>query len=141
MLLERWNGSTARFMTDPKLLEVLRELKLLMDMSFHYPLNLVWSTCNPSGFLWMMIFSNTPMSSSPFLTFGMLSVLDHGITPAVLEEIHQEADDCLHTDSSLMNLGIFTSEWYSTWMCWDSSLQRLGNILFMCISIRPSLLR
>ena len=32
MLLDKWNGSTARLMTDPRLLEVPKELKLLMDM-------------------------------------------------------------------------------------------------------------
>ena len=32
MLLDKWNGSTARLMTDPTLLEVPKELKLLMDM-------------------------------------------------------------------------------------------------------------
>ena len=41
MLLDRWNGSTARLMADPRLLEVLRELKPLMDMLSHSPLNLV----------------------------------------------------------------------------------------------------
>ena len=41
MLLDRWNDSTARLMTDPRLLEVLRELKTLMDMFSHSPFNLV----------------------------------------------------------------------------------------------------
>ena len=31
MLLDKWNGSTARLMTDPKLLEVPKELNPLMD--------------------------------------------------------------------------------------------------------------
>ena len=59
----RWNCSTARLMTDPKLLEVLRELKPLMDMGFYFALNLVWFTCTPSGLLLMMIFSNIPTST------------------------------------------------------------------------------
>ena len=42
------------------------------------------------------------------------SILDHGITPALLVEIHPEADDSLK--DCLMNLGILTSAWYSTWM-------------------------
>ena len=42
MLVDRWNSLTAKLMTDPRLLEVLRELKLLMDMCFHFPLNLVY---------------------------------------------------------------------------------------------------
>ena len=33
------------------------------------------------------------------------SGLSHGITPALLEETHQEADDSLLTDLCLMNLG------------------------------------
>ena len=41
MLLDRWNDSTPRLMTDPRLLEVLRELKTLMDMFSHSPFNLV----------------------------------------------------------------------------------------------------
>ena len=32
MLLDKWKGSTARLMTDPKLLVVPKELKPLMDM-------------------------------------------------------------------------------------------------------------
>ena len=42
MLLDKWNGLTARWITDPKIWEVLRELKLLMDICSHSPLNLVW---------------------------------------------------------------------------------------------------
>ena len=32
MLLDKWNGSTARLMTDPRLLVVPKELKPLVDM-------------------------------------------------------------------------------------------------------------
>ena len=72
MLLSRWNGSTERLMTDPSLLEVLRELKPLMDMFSHSPLILVWFTCTPSECLLMMTFSNTLMVSLHHLTFGIL---------------------------------------------------------------------
>ena len=41
MLLDTWNGSSSRLMTDPRLLEVLRELKPLIDMFSHSQLNLV----------------------------------------------------------------------------------------------------
>ena len=44
------------------------------------------------------------------------SVLDYGTTPALLEEIHQEADDTLLKDSILMNLEIFTNDQSTTWM-------------------------
>ena len=71
-LLDKWNGSTTRLITDPILWEVPRELQTLIDMFPHSTLNLVWFTCTPSGFLLMMIFSNTPMSSSHQLSFGML---------------------------------------------------------------------
>ena len=37
-----------------------RELKLLMDMCFHFPLNLVWIICTPSGSLLMMALSKSP---------------------------------------------------------------------------------
>ena len=60
------------------------------------------------------------------------SVLDHGIPPTILQEIHQEADDSLNL--CLMNLGIFTSEQYSTWMFSGiEALQRLGAY-FSCQS-------
>ena len=32
MLLDKWNGSTAKLMTDPRLLVVNKELKPMMDM-------------------------------------------------------------------------------------------------------------
>ena len=40
MLLDKWNGLTARWMTDPKLWEVPKELKPLMDM--YSPLHRIW---------------------------------------------------------------------------------------------------
>ena len=60
MLLDRLNALTAKLMTDPRL-EVPRELKLLMDIFFHFPFNLVWLTCTPSRSLLMMIFNDIPM--------------------------------------------------------------------------------
>ena len=42
MLLDKWNGLTVRWMmTDPRLWEVPKELKLLMDMCSHFSLNLL----------------------------------------------------------------------------------------------------
>ena len=90
MLLDKWNGSTAKLMTDPRLLKVPRELQHLMDICFHFPLNLAWFVCIPSWFLLMMTFSNIPITSAE--TWDA-SVLDHGIIAALLEEIHQEDDD------------------------------------------------
>ena len=45
------------------------------------------------------------MYSSPHLTPGVVSVLDHGITPSLLEEINQESDDSLLQDSIFDELG------------------------------------
>ena len=72
MVLDKWNGLTARWMRDPKLLEVPKELKPLMDMCSHSPLSLVWFVCTPSRFQLMMTFSNILMFSSHHLAFGML---------------------------------------------------------------------
>ena len=55
----------------------------------------------------MMIFSNIPMSFSHHFHITYVwdaSVLDHGITLALLEEIHQEADDSLLKDSMFHNM-------------------------------------
>ena len=58
------------------------------------------------------------------------SVLDYGITPALLEEIQQEADDSLLKDSMVDRFGDHEHEWYITWVfSWIQSLQRLGSIL------------
>ena len=113
MLLDKWNGSTAKLMTDPRLLEVSRELKHLMDMCFHFPLNLDWLHS-------IQVHTDDDLQQYPHVFFTSLdildaSVLDHGITPALLEETQQEANDSLLEDSScLRNLEIFTKEWYST---------------------------
>ena len=93
-------------MTDLNLWEVPKELKPLMDMCSHSPLNLVWFICTPSGSTLMMNFSNTLMFSSHQLTFGMLVyVLDNGITPALLDEINQEADDSIASGLFFYGLG------------------------------------
>ena len=62
-----------------------------------------------------------------------VSTLDHGITPTLLL---RKSTKLLMTVSSkipcLMNLGIFTNEWYSNWMFSGIQvLQRLGSTLFM----------
>ena len=72
MLLDKWNGLAARWMTDPKLWEMPKELKPLMDMCPHSPLNLDWFRYTLSRFLLMMTFSNTLMFSSHQLRFGMM---------------------------------------------------------------------
>ena len=72
MLLNKWNGLTAKWMTDPKLWVVPKGLKPLMDMCSHSLLNLDWFIYTPSGFLLMMTFNNTLMFSSHCLAFGML---------------------------------------------------------------------
>ena len=41
------------------------------------------------------------------------SVLDHGITPSLLEEINQESDDSLLQDFILMNLENSSTGWYN----------------------------
>ena len=92
MLPDRWNGSTAKLMTDPRLLVVNKELKPLMDM-YHFLLNLVGCTCTPSESLLIRTFNNIPPDTCD------ASVLDHGITPSLLEEINQENDDSLLQDS------------------------------------------
>ena len=62
MQLDKCYGLAARWMTDPKVWEVPKELKPLMDMCSHSPLNLDWVICTPSGFLLIISFSNTLMS-------------------------------------------------------------------------------
>ena len=114
-----------------KLLEVPRELKHLMDMFSHFLLNLVWVYMHSIG-----VPTDDDLQQYPhfFLTSPDIqhaSVLDHGITPALLEEIHQEADDSLLQDSMFDESGIFTDEWYRTWtFSGIHALQRLGSIVF-----------
>ena len=68
------------------------------------------------------------------------SVLDHGITPALLEEIHKEADDS--TDSMFDEFGDLHQQLVQHMdFSGIQALQRLGSILFMPISTRLTLLR
>ena len=98
---------TAKLMTDPRLLQVLRELKLLMDMFFHFPLNLVWFTCTPSISLLMMTFAIPHVFfTSPGIWDA--SVLCHGIPPPLLEKIHQKLMILYSWTLFLMNLEIST---------------------------------
>ena len=60
------------------------------------------------------------------------SVLDHSIFVDEFPQKGQMFDE----------FGIFTNEWYTTWMFSEiQSIQSLGSIFFMSISIRPILLR
>ena len=116
MLLDRLNGSTERLMTDLRLLEVPRELKHLMNMCFHFLLNLAWITCTTSGSLLMMTFSNIPMSSSHHLIFGMLLFWTMELHLPFLRKSTKKLMILCRKIPCLMNLGIFANEWYSTWM-------------------------
>ena len=125
-----------------KLLEGPRELKHLMDMFSHFLLNLVWFTCTPSGSLLMMTFSSIPMSSSHHLTFSMLLFWTMALHLLFLRKFTKKLMILCSKIPCLMNLGIFTDEWYRTWMFSGiHALQRLGSILFMPISTRAILLR
>ena len=104
MLLDKWNGSNERLMTDPNLFEVPNKLKPLMDMWYQFPLNLAWSTCTPSKSLLKIIFIYPHVFFTSPETWDA-SVLDHGITPSLLEEINQESDDSLHQDSIFDEFG------------------------------------
>ena len=135
MLLDKWNGSTAKLMTDPRLLEVPRELKDLRDMCFHFPLNLVWFICIPSWFLLMMTFGNKPMSSSYHLTIGMHLFWTMALHLLFLRKSNKKLTILCSRVTYLMNLEIFTNKWYNTWMFpVIQAPQRLGSILFMLIS-------
>ena len=140
MLLDRWNGSTARLMTDPRLLEVLRELKPLMDMFSHSPLNLFWFTCTPSRFSLMMTFSNTPMSSSYHLTFGILLFWTMELHLPFLRKFTEKLMIPCSQIQCLMYLGVFTSE-CAVDVFWDSSPPETGEHTFHAISTRLTLLR
>ena len=72
MLLDKWNGLTEKWITDPKLWVVPKGLKPLMDMCSHSLLNLDWFLCTLSWFLLMMTCSNTLMFPSHYLIFGMV---------------------------------------------------------------------
>ena len=70
------------------------------------------------------------------------SVLDHGISPALLEEIQPEVMILCQRTPHLMNLEVFTKDFYSTWMFSGiQALQTLGSTLFILIFTRAVLLR
>ena len=108
------------------------ELKPLMDMFSHTPLNLDWIICTLSGFLLMRTFSNTLMFSSHDLTFRMLlfwMMLLH--LHFLMKSIKKLMIHCFRI-LLLMNLETINNKWYSTWMCSGiQAQQRLRSILFM----------
>ena len=92
-------------MTDPRLLEVPRELKPLIDMCLHFSIE---SGLIYRHFIWVP--TDDDLQKYPHVFFTSpdiwdVSVLDHGITPAHLEDIHQEADDSLLQDSMFDEFG------------------------------------
>ena len=108
-----------------------RELKHLINMCFHFPLNLVWFTCIPSRFLLMMTFSIIPMSSSHHLTFGMCLFWTMVLHPLFFRKSNKKLMILCSRPPCLMNFEIFTNEWYSTWMfsCFSSPTKTVEYIL------------
>ena len=126
MLLDRWNGSTVRLMTDPKLLEVPKELKPLMDMI-------------ESGLVYMhsiRIPNDNDLKQYPHVFFTSpdtwdASVLDHGITPSLLEEINQECDNSLLQDSIFDEFGELQHRMVQQLnIFWDSNSAESGEHTF-----------
>ena len=115
-----------------KLLEVPRELKPLVDMFSHSPLNLVWLTCTPSRFLLTMTFSNTPLSSSHHLTFGILLFWTMVLHLPFLRKFTKKL--MIPQILCLMNLGIFTSNWYNAWIFLGFKPSRDWGVYFSCPS-------
>ena len=105
ILLDKWDGSTARLMTDPKLLVVPKELKPLM--------NLAWSTCTPSKSLLLMIFNNIPMSSSSHLTLGMLQFWTMALHLPYLKKSTKKLMIPCFKIQFLMNLENSNIGWYT----------------------------
>ena len=69
------------------------------------------------------------------------SVVDHGITAALLEEIIKKLMILYSRTPFLMNLEIVTNEWHITWMFSGTQApQRLGSIPFMLIFMKAILL-
>ena len=130
MMLNRWNDSTASLMTDPRLLEVPRELIPLMNICvsafFRIWLGVMHSTQVPTdGDLqqYLHVFFTSP-------DIWHASVLEHSITPPFLRKFNKKVMIPFSKILCLMNLGILTNEWYSTWMFSGiKALQRLGTIL------------
>ena len=115
----------ARLMTDSNLLVVPKELKPLMDMRYHFPLNLAWFTCTPSESFLIMIFNSTLKSLSH------ASVLDHGITPSLHEEVNQETDDSLLQDSIVDEFGELQHSMVQQLnVFWDSNSTETGEHTF-----------
>ena len=101
-----------------------------------FPLSIesVWFTCMPAGFLLMITSSNTPMFSSHHLTFWrhlFWTMILH--LPFIRKFTKKLMIPCSQI-LCLMNLGIFTSEWYSI-------PPETGEHTFMPISTRLTLLR
>ena len=96
--------------------------------------NLVWFACTPSRLLLMVTFRNTPMSSSHILTLGMCLFWTMVVDLPFLRKFTKKMMIPCSQILCLMNLGIFTSEWYNTWtFSGIQALQRLGSILSMLI--------
>ena len=69
------------------------------------------------------------------------SVLDHGITPSLLEEINQETDDSLLQDSIFDEFGELQHRVVQKLnVFWDSILQNLGSIPFILIYMKVTML-
>ena len=146
MLLDKWSGLTAKWMTDPKLWEVPKGLNALIDMCSHSPLDLDWFICTPSlvptdDDLLMMTFSNTLMQTSHHLTFGLLLFwIMLLFLHFLMKSIRKLIIHCSRT-LFLMNLVTFNNKWYSTWICSGIlSQQRQGSICSMHTFMKPILL-
>ena len=140
MLLDRWNGLTAGLMVDPKLLEVPIE-----TLDGHV---IAFST--ESGWVYLhsiQVPTDADLQQYPHVFFTPpdiwdASVLDHGITPALLEESRQNVDGSLLKDSMFDELGDLLQQGAQHFdVSGIQALQSLGSILFMPISTRPTLLR
>ena len=69
------------------------------------------------------------------------SVLDHGTTPSLLEEIHQDSDDSLLQDSILDQFGeLHHREIQQLNIFWDKNLQNLGSKHFILIYMSITML-
>ena len=98
--------------------------------------------CTPSGSLLMMTFGNIPMSSSHHLTFDILLFWTMALHLPLMRKSIKKLMILCSKIPCLMNLEIFTNEWYITWMFSGiQTLQSLGIILFLPIYTRAILLR
>ena len=90
----------------------------------------------------MMTFSNICMSSSHHLTFGMHLFWTMAFHLLSLRNFTQKLMILCQGTPHLMNLEIFTKDFYSTWMSTGiQALQTLGSTLFILIFTRAILLR